>query len=228
MSHYHPGEYPSSQNHAAVAFQTMPAESIMEQSVVAVPNLAVMMCTRGVAGEPLWLMECAFSQSDCNAMRKLNAYIQDIPSLLVVGKLLIKQAQWYCSPGSNGSITPHLQSSTLMTQKEWTADHRPNELDWVIVDGHQWFTLLINLGHMDGDGYAYGMLYPTFALGDVNCAFHRSLELLKQEALLELKTVNTSQELFDGMAVWSPPSCPLNPMLLAVSLSYGAWMTAYR
>ncbi|KAI6039378.1 hypothetical protein EDC04DRAFT_2895317 [Pisolithus marmoratus] len=226
-----------------LAFQTMPAESIMEQSVVVVPDLAVTMCTGGMAGEPLWLMECAFLQSDCDVMQKLNAYVQDIPSLLVIGKLLIKQAQWYCSLGSNSSIAPHLRSSTLMTQKEWTADHRPNKLDWVVVDGHTWFTLSsveihvwtrqhgmsrIDLGHMDGDGYTYGTLYPTFALGDVNHAFHRGLELLKQEALLELKTVNTSQELFDGMAAWSPPSCPLNPMLLTALLSYGAWTTAYR
>lgn len=36
-------------------------------------------------------MESAFSQSDRNVMDKLQAFIQDLPDLLVVGKIIVKQ-----------------------------------------------------------------------------------------------------------------------------------------
>jgi len=52
-------------------------------------------------------MESAFSQSDCDVMQKLNTYIRDLPDLLVIRKILVKQTK-YCSLGLKASIAQQL------------------------------------------------------------------------------------------------------------------------
>ncbi|KAI6039791.1 hypothetical protein EDC04DRAFT_2894731 [Pisolithus marmoratus] len=104
---------------------TVTAHSVMTASVHANPHRTIIMFSeRNPVGEPVWLMESAFSQSDCDVMRTLHAYVQEVPGLLVVGKILIKQAQQYYSPGSSSSVAPRLRSSDLMTQREWTRNHQ--------------------------------------------------------------------------------------------------------
>ncbi|KAI6013293.1 hypothetical protein EDC04DRAFT_2904708 [Pisolithus marmoratus] len=202
---------------SSVTCQMMTAHSVDTVSVEAVPDLTVMMCTKaGQAGRPIWLMECAFSQSDHNVMRKLNTYVQDIPSVLVVGKILIKQAEKYRSPGSNCSIAPRLRSSDLMTMDEWTGDVGVDEYAHVVVDGHTWFLLSsveihlwmrqpgkpwIEMNDLNGDGYAFGTLYPTVDLDNINSAFQRGLERVKEVILLHLDTAsNLDRQLHDLVA----------------------------
>ncbi|KAI6035710.1 hypothetical protein EDC04DRAFT_2897734 [Pisolithus marmoratus] len=225
-----------------VIYRTMQARSVSVGSVRAVPDSTVMMCTRGGrVADPIWLMECAFTQSDRDVMQKLNSYVQEIPSLLVVGKLVIKQGQRYRSPGSKASAAPQLRSSELMTQRQW-ADRLGDEFEQVISDGHTWLSLSsvefhvwtrqagnskIELSDTDGDGYALGTLYPTVNLDDINHAFQRGLELIKQEVLMVLESVNADRALFDCAAAWSPPS-PVESASLRSALEYGACATAYE
>ncbi|KAI6099011.1 hypothetical protein F5141DRAFT_404759 [Pisolithus sp. B1] len=225
-----------------VIYRTFSANSVIVESVRAISDLTVKMCTRGGrVGKSIWLMESAFSQSDSDVMRKLNAYVQDIPSLLVVGKLLIKQGQQYHSPGSKGSAALRLRSSNLMTQEEWTSGHDADEFEQVVVDGHTWLMLSsveihvrmrqagnskIELNDTDGNGYAFGTLFPTVNLGDINNAFQRCFELVKQEVFVELESINADRALFDRTAAWSPP-CPMESASLRSALVYGAWAMAY-
>ncbi|KAI5994708.1 hypothetical protein EDD15DRAFT_2258303 [Pisolithus albus] len=221
--------------------QIMSTRSVFLESVHAIPDSTVMMCTRaGRVGRPIWLMECAFAQSDGDVMRELETYIQGIPSLLVVGKLVVKQGQQYHSPGSKVSAAPQLRSSALLTQMEWT-DRLGDEFGQVICDGHTWLSLSsveihmwtrqagnskIELSDMDGNGYAFGTLFPTLNLDDINCSFQRGLGLIKQEVLTVLESINADRVLFDRTVAWSPPS-PLEPALLRSALEFGAWSMAY-
>ena len=60
-----------------------------------IPNLAIKMWSGAGEGghvlQQIWLMESAFSQSDRDVMDKLQAFIQDLPNLLVIGKIIVKQ-----------------------------------------------------------------------------------------------------------------------------------------
>ncbi|KAI5992553.1 hypothetical protein EDC04DRAFT_2985323 [Pisolithus marmoratus] len=168
-------------------------------TVCTVLDSTVMMCTwHGQVGDPICLMECAFVQSDQDVMQKLNSYVQDIPSLLIVRKLVIKQGQQYHSLGSKASAAPQLWSSDLMMQRQWTDCLGEDEFEQVIYDGHMWLLLSsveihiwthqagnsrIKLSDTDGNGYAFGVY-------DINHAFQCGLELIKQEVLMVLESVN--------------------------------------
>ncbi|KAI5990937.1 hypothetical protein EDD15DRAFT_2369305 [Pisolithus albus] len=224
--------------------RTAPTENIATNSIKAIPDLSVMISTKGGMFErPVWLMECAFSQSDCDVMHKLDAYVRDIPDLLVVGKILITQAERYASPGSNGSVAQQLRSSDIMTREEWLHNHSVDDFHQVVVDGHTWFSLSsveihvwtrqaggspIELDRLDGDEYAVGMLYPTVNLDDINRIFLRGFELIKEDVLWKLVTTNVDQSLLDRMEAWLPPPCALDSTLLTNALALGAWATAYK
>lgn len=160
--------------------------------------------------------------------------------LLVVGKLLIKQGQQYHSPGSKGSAASRLRLSDLMTQEEWTS-RLGDEFEQIVDDGHTWLSLSsveihiwtrqagnskIELSDTDGNGYAFGTLFPTVNLGDINHAFQRGLELVKGRVLAELESINADRALFDRAAAWSPP-CPLESATLRSAFEYGVWAMAY-
>ena len=159
-----------------VACRTMAANIIRGDSVHTIPDLTILMCTKGgLEGQPIWLMESSFSQSDHDVMRKLESYAKDIPKLLVVGKILIKQTTPYHSPGSNVTIASRLQLSELMTRRDWTCNLEADEFAQVVVDGHTWFSLSaveihmwlhqaskpkICLGCLD-DGYTFGVCFMS-------------------------------------------------------------------
>ena len=88
----------------------------------------------------------------------------------MVGKILMKQAITYHGPSLNGSLVPHLPSLELMTQLKWKGDLGPQDFALIIIDGHAWFSLslveihvqiyedgLINVDHLDGDRYTFGV-----------------------------------------------------------------------
>lgn len=223
-----------------LVFRTMTAKTIITDSIHAIPDLSIIMCTEGSRlGRLVCLMECAFSQSDCDVMRKLNTYVRDIPDLLVVGKILVKEAERYASPGSDSSVAPQLRSSDTMTGEEWGHDQGADEFHRVVVDGHTWFSLSsveihvwtrqagrseIEIDHSDGGEYAVGTLYPTVNLGDINRIFQRGLQLIKEDTFREL----VDQSLLDRMAAWSPPPYVLDSTSLRDALVFGAWTTAYE
>ncbi|KAI6027237.1 hypothetical protein EDC04DRAFT_2717797 [Pisolithus marmoratus] len=193
---------------------------------------------------PLWLMECAFTQTDCDVMHKLCAYINNNPTLLVIGKILLKQATPYCSPGLNGSIVKKLQLSGLLTQAEWRHCLGDiNDITQVIIDGHTWFSLSsakihlwmwqpgdfkLDIDHQEGDGYAFGTLYPTINLSDIDKAFQCGLDLVKEAVVPELNQLaDVEQAMIHSMEDWTPPPCTLDQRTLLTALVHGAHTTAY-
>ena len=124
-----------------------------------------------------WIMECAFSQKDEDATQKLQQYIHDDPDILVVGKIVIKQASTYHSPGSSDvNLATHLQLAPLMTFSQWLGlRSNEDEFGQVEVDDFTWFLLshaeihlwvhspsnsAINLDCLDGNSYACGVRDP--------------------------------------------------------------------
>ena len=161
----------------ALYFRTHTNSYLQEDSICAVPDGTIMMWDNDSSGDiciprAIWLMESAFSQSDRDVMQKLHAYVRDVSDLLVVGKILIKQAMPYCSLASNGSTAKYLRSSELMTWSKWTSSYgKKGVFTPVVVDGHTWFSLslveihiwvhqpgksTIDLNCLD-DGYACGV-----------------------------------------------------------------------
>ena len=117
------------------------------------------------------LGECTFTQSDENVTEKLQAYVLGAPDILVVCKILIKQGDCYCSPGTKPSIAKGLRSSRLLT---WSKFSSANSGDFarMVIDGHTWLSLSsveihvwvrqpgdsdINLDCLDGDRYTVGV-----------------------------------------------------------------------
>jgi len=86
------------------------------------------------------LGECAFTQSDENVTKKLQAYILDVPDILVVCKILINQGDRYHSPGAKPSIAKGLQSSRLLTWSEFSSANA-GDFAQIVVDGHTWLSL---------------------------------------------------------------------------------------
>ena len=144
------------------------------QSIFAIPDLMVLTAHRGSLKErQRWIMECAFSQKDEDAMQRLQQYICDDPDILVVGKIVIKQASTYHSPGSNVNLATQLRLAPLVTFSEWLAFRSDeDEFGQVEVDDFSWFSLAyaeihlwvrspgnsaINLDCLDGNSYASGV-----------------------------------------------------------------------
>ena len=170
-------------------FQMAPNSGYENKSICAIPDLMITSwscndeaCHHG--SRTIWLMESMFSQSNVSVMDKLQAYVDDEPDLLIVGKILIKQATLYCSPSSKQSISKKLLSSALLPKDEWTRGvERYSE---IVVDKHTWFSLSsvefhvwtrkpgaskIDLDSLNGDGYAFGVsicfIYPGSNINNV-------------------------------------------------------------
>jgi len=146
-------------------------------SINGVPDLTVQVWHEGrkagtIMSETIWVMECAFSQSDRDVTKKLRAYVQDLPGLLLVGKILFKPELPFRSPGANRSIARNLRSLKPMTFAEWTDYASAEGFSLVTADGHTWFSISsvqfhlwirkpgeskIRMDCFDEDSYAYGV-----------------------------------------------------------------------
>ncbi|KAI5985347.1 hypothetical protein EDD15DRAFT_2302764 [Pisolithus albus] len=228
-----------------LACRTQGNNYLRGDSICGIPDLCIQMhSSASLKPRPLWIMESAFTQPDGDVMRKLHAYASDKPDLLVVGKIVLNQARPYHNPGSKGAIARELRSSELLTIDEWT--DRAGDLDvlsQVVVDGHTWFSLSsveihvwvrqpndtrIVLDRREGDGYAFGTLYPTVDIDGINKAFWCGLGLLKETIICELqKIADVEQATIRLMEDWSPPSQLLNATLLVSALTSAAQLTAY-
>ena len=148
------------------------------ESIDTAPDLMVKMWSKSRENprhvpRTMWLMESASNESDGDVMDKLRAYVHDVPDLLVVAKILFKEATPYHSPGSRGSTVKRLRLSERMTQSEWARYYmNPQEYLRVVVDDYTWFSLSsvefhvwirklgeskIDLDSLSGDGYAFGV-----------------------------------------------------------------------
>ena len=79
----------------------------------------------------LWLMESTFSQSDKDVMDKLHDYVHNAPDLLVVCKIVLKEAKCYCGQAWS-SLLPNNCS-----QQHWC--HRGNGgAEWTM--GLRWWS----------------------------------------------------------------------------------------
>jgi len=151
-----------------------------EDSISGVPDLTIMMWGKGDRGhhEPrsLCIMESAFTQSNHDVMRKL-------PDLLVIGKILIKQAKRYRNPCSKPTVMQQLRSSVLMSRGEWSDDYGDGEeFTQIVVDArHTWFSLSSAKIHVwvrqhgakldltNSDGYASGVCHFTSYISYMLC-----------------------------------------------------------
>ena len=122
-------------------------------------------------------MESTFSQSNHDVMRKLGAYICNLPDLLIIGKILVKQAtQYWHSPCLRATGTQWLRTSPLLSCSQWANNYGDGQnFVRIAVDGHTWFSLAsveihlwvhqhsakIDLNCSNGDGYASGVCYFT-------------------------------------------------------------------
>jgi len=91
----------------------------------------------------------------------------------VAGKIIIKQASTYRSPGSDVNLATQLRLAPLMTHNEWLGfKSDEDEYNQVVVDSFTWFSLAsveihlwirppsnsaINLDRLDGASYASGV-----------------------------------------------------------------------
>ena len=172
--------------------QVTPNSGYESKSIRTIPDLMIKLWSRDDQdrhhdSQTIWLFESAFSQSDADVMDKLWAYVNDEPDLLVIGKILIKQAIPYRRLGANQSIVRRLRWSQLMSKKEWAKDVETSQ---VVVNKHMWFSLSsveihvwihkpgaskIDINSVDGDGYAFGVSIHLME-GEAQCTGTRRKE----------------------------------------------------
>ncbi|KIM55009.1 hypothetical protein SCLCIDRAFT_30713 [Scleroderma citrinum Foug A] len=162
-------------------------KSFNKASIEGIPDLTIDMWSRhNPQSRRVLLGECAFMQSDENVTEKLQAYVLDAPDILVVCKILIKQGDCYCSPGTKPSIAKGLRSSHGHT---WLSLSSVEIHIWVRQPGDS----DINLDCLDGDHYTVGTLFPTIDVDDVNGVFQHGLQLIKEAALHEMKASDVEE-----------------------------------
>ena len=162
--------------------RVLPNDFHQGKSVHAIPDSTVKMWSKNSEGNrlpaTLWITESAFTQSDTDVMKKLRAYIRDIPELQVVGKILLNQTAGYQAPAPNSAVAQKLRSTAVMNKMKWARNYgNAKEYASITVDEHTWFTLSsveihiwtrlpgqskIDLSRLDGDCYASGVR-PCFA-----------------------------------------------------------------
>ena len=241
--------------------QVAPNSGYESKSIRTIPDLMIKLWShddqdRHHDSQTIWLFESAFSQSDADIMDKLRAYVDDEPDLLVVGKILIKQAIPYRRPGANQSIVRRLRRSQLMSKKEWAKD--VETYSQVVVDKHTWFSLSsvefhvwirkpgaskIDINSVDGDGYAFGVSIHLIYQGSnidgniIHSLYQTLYPNTKLDAVdsifrrgLEL-TKETILELnlpgIGNLEDWSLPTHVVKPALYEYALANGALDTAY-
>ncbi|KIM59253.1 hypothetical protein SCLCIDRAFT_27511 [Scleroderma citrinum Foug A] len=174
----------------SISCQPAGNKSFNKESIEGIPDLTVDMWSRhNTESRRVLLRECAFTQSDQNVTEKLWAYVLDALDILVVCKILIKQGDRYCSPGTKPSVAKGLRSSHLLTWAEFCSVNA-GDFAQTVVDGHTWLSLSsveihvwvhqpgdsdINLDRLDSDGHTVGTLFPTIDVDDVNGTFQRGL-----------------------------------------------------
>ena len=151
-------------------------------SLYTVPDLAVQMWSHNREGvctsRTIWMLESAFSQSNTDMMSKLRKYAHDLPHLLVLGKILIRQAELYHKPTNNSATTVQLREVPLMDEGQFAGNFgRSTGYSQIAATGHLWFSLKsveIHVwtrepggGAIDVDsrqvGYAFGVrIYECF------------------------------------------------------------------
>ena len=157
--------------------RVLPNDYHQGDTLHAVPDSTVKMFSKNSEGnrepETLWLIESAFTQSNTDVTKKLRAYIDDIPDLQVIGKILLNQRSKYAAPSPNSVLGQQLRSTPLMTKKAWAKEYGDAEkFSLIVINGYKWFTLAsaevhiwirqpgeskINVDHLDGNGYASGV-----------------------------------------------------------------------
>ena len=157
--------------------RVLPNDYHQGDTLHAVPDSTVKMFSKNSEGnrepETLWLIESAFTQSNTDVTKKLRAYIDDIPDLQVIGKILLNQRSKHAAPSSNSALGQQLRSTPLMTKKAWAKEYGDAEkFSSIVIDGYKWFTLAsaevhiwirqpgeskINVDRLDGNGYASGV-----------------------------------------------------------------------
>ena len=157
--------------------RVLPNDYHQGDTLHAVPDSTIKMFSKNSEGnrepETLWLVESAFTQSNTDVIKKLRAYIDDLPDLQVIGKILLNRRTKYAAPSPNSVLGQKLRSTPLMTKKAWAKGYGDAEkFSSIVVDGYKWFTLAsaeihiwirqpgeskINIDRLDGDGYAFGV-----------------------------------------------------------------------
>ncbi|KAH0826803.1 hypothetical protein J3R83DRAFT_5227 [Lanmaoa asiatica] len=109
----------------ALKIQTLPNAQIIGDTIDAVPDLFVRMnYTRTiphlVASHNCFVLDCAFSPSEADVMRKLKAYVMNFPNIVAVSKIVIKEAP-YVAPNDHSKVTQDYQTTSIraITVKDW-------------------------------------------------------------------------------------------------------------
>ena len=129
-----------------VSFEALPNHFHESDSLYAVPDLAIRMWSRNRKGvrsaRTIWMLESEFSQSDTDMMDKLWEYIRDLPHLLVVSKILIRQAIPYHKPTPNSAMTAQLWEARLMDEGQFVGNFGSSTgYSQIVASGHPWLSL---------------------------------------------------------------------------------------
>lgn len=113
------------------------------------------------------VVECAFSPSDTSVMQKLDHYTKELPALMLVAKLLIREKK-YSSP-SNKELNMSYVTKNVQCPNQWFPPcNDNNEFGPVIIDNVAWINIEgveihvwvrqskapINVYYTGPDGYA--------------------------------------------------------------------------
>lgn len=145
-------EIPFGKTSGALNIQTLSNTTIHGDTIDSVPDIVVRMdytpsTPHLVASHYCLAVECAFTQSNADVMRKLKTYIANFPDLIAVSKIVIKETP-YTTPNDHSRITRHYQTTSIpsIVRQDWMS--RKKKCNAMGPVTHEGFTF-INITAID-------------------------------------------------------------------------------
>ncbi|KAI6011815.1 hypothetical protein BKA83DRAFT_4501730 [Pisolithus microcarpus] len=159
--------------------------------------------------------ECAFSQNEAILRDKLKKIIVELPDLVTVMMIVIREDALYNLPQQKSATWEFFKShGTLLSQKEFLALcadlSEPICLGKSItVGGHTWHHLAtveyfiwvrevggnpINIDNSGTDSSARGVLFPEIRMGEVDTMFDKAISAFKDSIILFFERLGESFE----------------------------------
>ena len=143
---------PFGKNDGALKIQALSNTQILGDTIDAVPDLLVRMdytptISHLVASHHCFVLECTFTQSNTDVMRKLNAYVESFPNIVAVSKITIKETS-YTAPNDQSGMAQAYRPAIaigdwMARRKKRTAmgpvtRHGFTFIDVTAIDVHIW------------------------------------------------------------------------------------------
>ncbi|KAI6020755.1 hypothetical protein BKA83DRAFT_4494566 [Pisolithus microcarpus] len=138
----------------------------------------------------LLISECAFSQNEAILCDKLKKIIMELPNLVTVMMIVIREDALFNSPQQKSAAWEFFKINQLPLEVTPGATWPLEYFIWVReVRGN-----LININNSSADSSMRGMLFPEIRMGEVDAMFDKAISMFKDSIILFFEWLGESFE----------------------------------